>query len=111
MKKINLPKLTFWRAIGFFIAIIGIYAIIERYAKGLGAVTNLSDNFPWGLWIGFDILCGVGLAAGGFTICAVTYVFNIEKFKPLTLLNWGVTGLMFIALGLLGLIEARRTNR
>lgn len=84
MKKINLPKLTFWRAVGFFIAIIGIYAIIERYAKGLGAVTNLSDNFPWGLWIGFDILCGVGLAAGGFTICAVTYVFNIEKFKPLT---------------------------
>ncbi|HSD64980.1 MAG TPA: NrfD/PsrC family molybdoenzyme membrane anchor subunit, partial [Ignavibacteriaceae bacterium] len=34
-------------------------------------------------WIGFDILCGVGLAAGGFTICAVTHIFNIEKFKPL----------------------------
>ncbi len=84
MKTINLPKLTFWRAVGFFITIIGIYAIIERYTKGLGAATNLSDDFPWGLWIGFDILCGVGLAAGGFTICAVTYVFNIEKFKPLT---------------------------
>jgi Ni/Fe-hydrogenase subunit HybB-like protein len=54
-----------------------------RYTRGLGSVTNLSDRFPWGLWVGFDILCGVGLAAGGFTITTVVYVFNIKRFKPI----------------------------
>ena len=43
----------------------GLYATIVRFGKGLGAATNLSDSFPWGIWIGFDILCGVALAAGG----------------------------------------------
>ena len=51
--------------------------------SGLGAVTNLSDAYPWGLWVGFDILCGVGLAAGGFTITTVVYVFNVKRFKPI----------------------------
>ena len=50
---------------------------------GLGASTNLSDRFPWGIWIGFDILCGVGLAAGGFTIVAIVHIFNLEQFKPI----------------------------
>ena len=46
-------------------------------------MTNLSDALPWGLWVGFDILCGVGLAAGGFTITTVVYVFNVKRFKPI----------------------------
>ena len=45
--------------------------------------TNLNDQFPWGIWIGFDILCGVGLAAGGFTLVAVVHIFNIERYKPI----------------------------
>ena len=49
----------------------------------MGASTALSDSFPWGLWIGFDILCGVALAAGGFTISACVYIFNIQRFKPI----------------------------
>jgi Ni/Fe-hydrogenase subunit HybB-like protein len=43
----------------------------------------LSDRFPWGLWIGFDVLCGVGLAAGGFTLVATVHIFNIERYKPI----------------------------
>ena len=50
---------------------------------GLGGSTNLSDKFPWGLWIGFDVLCGVGLAAGGFTLVAIVHIFNIERYKPI----------------------------
>jgi Ni/Fe-hydrogenase subunit HybB-like protein len=42
----------------------------------------LSDKFPWGIWIGFDVLCGVGLAAGGFTLAAIVHVFNIKTYKP-----------------------------
>jgi Ni/Fe-hydrogenase subunit HybB-like protein len=61
----------------------GGYATYLRFFKGLGASTNLSDEFPWGLWIGFDVLCGVGLAAGGFTICALVHILRIKKYAPL----------------------------
>jgi Ni/Fe-hydrogenase subunit HybB-like protein len=82
MKSFTLPKITFWRAVAVIIVTAGLYSTYLRIFQGL-SITNLSDQFPWGLWIGFDILVGVGLAAGGFTICAVTHIFNIEKFKPL----------------------------
>ena len=61
----------------------GLYATWLRVTGGLGAVTNLSDQFPWGIWVGFDILCGVGLAAGGFTLCAIVHIFNLENYKPI----------------------------
>jgi Ni/Fe-hydrogenase subunit HybB-like protein len=80
----NFLKFTFWKVVGVIIIVAGLVSTYIRFTKGLGATTNLSDAFPWGIWIGFDMLCGVGLAAGGFTLCAVTHIFNIEKFKPLT---------------------------
>jgi Ni/Fe-hydrogenase subunit HybB-like protein len=78
----RLPKLTFWRVVLVLILAAGFYSTLLRFTKGLGAATNLSDQFPWGLWIGFDVLCGVGLAAGGFTLAAIVYVFHIERFHP-----------------------------
>jgi Ni/Fe-hydrogenase subunit HybB-like protein len=50
---------------------------------GLGAVTNLSNHFPWGLWIAFDVMTGVALAAGAFVIAAVVYIFGLKRFEPL----------------------------
>jgi len=82
--KILVPKITFWRVIAVIIVISGIYSTYLRFTGGLSASTNLNDDFPWGLWIGFDILVGVGLAAGGFSICAIVHIFNIERYKPLT---------------------------
>lgn len=81
--KIKIPKLTFWSSVFWVIVALGIYSTILRFTKGLGAVTNLSDEFPWGLWIGFDVLCGVGLAAGGFVIAAAVYIFNLEEYKSI----------------------------
>ncbi|MFN3134739.1 MAG: NrfD/PsrC family molybdoenzyme membrane anchor subunit [Candidatus Kryptonium sp.] len=81
--KVKVPKLTFWGFVFWIIVALGIYSTILRFAKGLGAATNLSDNFPWGLWIGFDVLCGVGLAAGGFVIAAAVYIFNLEEYKSI----------------------------
>ena len=81
--KIKVPKLTFWGFVFWIIVALGIYSTILRFTKGLGAATNLSDNFPWGLWIGFDVLCGVGLAAGGFVIAAAVYIFNLEEYKSI----------------------------
>jgi c(7)-type cytochrome triheme protein len=83
MFTIKLPKLSFWRFILLAIMAAGVYATVLRFTKGLVATTNLSDRFPWGIWIGFDVMCGVALAAGGFTISAIVYIFHIEKYHPI----------------------------
>jgi Ni/Fe-hydrogenase subunit HybB-like protein len=72
-----------WRLVFYLLVALGGVVLLRRYVYGLGAVTNLSDKYPWGLWIGFDVLCGVGLAAGGFTITTLVYVFDAKRFKPI----------------------------
>jgi len=83
MPMLRWPRLTFWQWVFWLVMAGGLYATVVRVVYGLGGSTNLSDNFPWGLWIGFDILCGVGLAAGGFTLAAIVHIFNIERYKPI----------------------------
>lgn len=80
MKRLNL---TFWKMVAGVIFVLALYATYIRFAKGLGAATDLSDEFPWGLWVGFDVLVGVGLAAGGFVIAATVHIFNLEKYEPI----------------------------
>jgi Ni/Fe-hydrogenase subunit HybB-like protein len=80
---IRLPKITVWRAIFAAIMLSGLYATYLRIFYGLGGSTNLSDKFPWGIWIAFDVMCGVGLAAGGFTLVAIVHIFRIERYKPI----------------------------
>jgi Ni/Fe-hydrogenase subunit HybB-like protein len=74
---------TFWQWVFAALMVAGLYATYIRVFYGLGGATNLTDEFPWGIWVGFDILCGVGLAAGGFTLAAIVHIFNIEEFKPI----------------------------
>ncbi|MBI9110858.1 sulfate respiration complex protein HmcC [Maridesulfovibrio ferrireducens] len=62
------------------IIVMGLVITVLRFTKGLGAVTNLDDNNPWGIWIGFDLLCGVALAAGGYTTSAACYIFGLKRF-------------------------------
>lgn len=85
MTRVNVrfPKITFWRVVLLLVLAAGLYATVIRFTRGLGASTNLSAQFPWGIWIGFDVLCGVALAAGGFTLSAVVYIFHIEKYRPI----------------------------
>jgi len=78
-----LSQLSFWKVVAGVILLAGAYSTVVRFLGGLGAATNLTDQFPWGLWIGFDVLCGVGLAAGGFTLAAIVYIFNIKRFEPI----------------------------
>jgi Ni/Fe-hydrogenase subunit HybB-like protein len=80
---VKFPKLTFWRVVFALVMLAGLYATGLRFLKGLGASTHLSDDFPWGVWIGFDVLCGVMLAAGGFTLMAAVHIFNADRFKPI----------------------------
>jgi Ni/Fe-hydrogenase subunit HybB-like protein len=82
---VTVPKIrfTFWKAVFLFIMAAGVYATWVRFRYGLGASTNLSDQFPWGLWIGFDVMCGVMLAAGGFTLTAAVEIFNIKRWHSI----------------------------
>ena len=62
---------------------IGGVAGIYRLIYGLGASTNLTDLWPWGLWINLDVLGGVAMAAGGFIIAGTVYILNWKKYKPI----------------------------
>ncbi len=73
--------MTPFNIISGIIILIGVVLTILRFSKGIGAVTNLDDNNPWGIWIGFDLLCGVALAAGGYVTCATCYIFGLKHFK------------------------------
>lgn len=76
-------KFTFWKLVFLVLMAAGFYGTVVRFAQGLGRSTNLNDQFPWGLWIGFDVLCGVMLAAGGFTLTAAVHIFNIKRLRPI----------------------------
>lgn len=76
-------RLSFWRFAFWIIVIGGLALMTVRFAQGLGAVTNLSDTYPWGIWKALNVVCGIGLGGAGFTIMAAVYVFNVEKFRPI----------------------------
>lgn len=63
---------------------LGLELIAYRFYAGLGAVTNLSDGYPWGFWIGIDILVGIALAAGGFVMAGLVHIFGGHRFHALT---------------------------
>jgi Ni/Fe-hydrogenase subunit HybB-like protein len=72
--------LTPFNIVAGLILAVGLVITVMRFTGGLGAVTNLSDYNPWGLWIGFDLLVGVALAAGGYVTSAACYIFGLKRF-------------------------------
>ena len=74
------PEFSLFNIITGAILIMGLFLTILRFTKGIGAVTNLDNNNPWGIWIGFDLLCGVALAAGGYVTSASCYIFGLKRF-------------------------------
>ncbi len=93
---------TPFNIIAGIIVIIGLIITILRFTGGLATVTNLSDYNPWGIWIGFDLLCGVALAAGGFVTSAAVYIFGMKRYhsavRPAILT--GVLGYALVALAI-----------
>lgn len=65
------------------LVIISLVLLFIRFIYGLGTATNLSDGRPWGFWIVFDDMCGVALAAGGFTLAGIVHIFGREKYRSL----------------------------
>ena len=93
---------TLFNGIVAVILLIGIPVIFYRLIYGLGPSTNLSDNNPWGIWIGFDMLCGVALAAGGFVIGSAVHLMGMKDyeflFRPAVLT--GFLGYLFAIIAL-----------
>ncbi|MCB0283034.1 MAG: Ni/Fe-hydrogenase cytochrome b subunit [Calditrichae bacterium] len=74
---------TPWFTVGVIFIALGAIVTLYRFIFGIGAVTNLSDGVPWGIWIAFDVVTGIALAAGGFTMAALIYIFNRGQYSPL----------------------------
>ena len=74
-KRIQIFKGILWFVVGLAAAVT-----VVRFTRGLGTSTALSDTTPWGLWVGFDVMGGVALAAGGFVVAAIVYIFRREKY-------------------------------
>jgi len=58
------------------IFLIAAYFIARRFIFGLGAVTNLSDGYPWGIWIAYDVIIGCALACGGYAMALVAVSYT-----------------------------------
>jgi Ni/Fe-hydrogenase subunit HybB-like protein len=77
---IQKPALTPFNVVAGIIVVVGLIITVIRFTQGLRATTNLSDYNPWGIWIGFDLLVGVALAAGGYVTSAACYIFGLKRF-------------------------------
>lgn len=90
---------------GVFVLIIlalnGLVFLMGRFFFGIGAVTNLNNQYPWGLWIGVDVAAGVALAAGGFTTAALGHVMHREEYHAIVrpALLTAMLGYTFVAFG------------
>lgn len=91
--------------VGVLIAlvVIGLTVAAYRFVFGLSAVTNLTQQYPWGLWIAIDVATGVALAAGGFTTAALAHIFHRENYHAITrpALLTAMLGYTFVGIGLM----------
>lgn len=62
---------------------LAVFFIIKRFFFGIGSVSNMSDGYPWGIWIAYDVVVGTGLACGGYAMALLVYVFNRGEYSPL----------------------------
>ncbi len=73
------------RPFKYLLVFLGIWLVVLlwRFAAGIGAVSGLSDGYPWGIWIAFDVVTGTALACGGYAVAILCYIFNKGKYHPL----------------------------
>jgi len=70
-----------------FIVLLALFAItlpviIWRFVVGLGPSTGMSDGYPWGIWIAFDVVTGTALASGGFAVALMVFILNRWRYHP-----------------------------
>jgi Ni/Fe-hydrogenase subunit HybB-like protein len=77
--------IIFNRFTKFLVMFLGLWVLIllYRFATGIGTVSGLTDGYPWGIWIAFDVVTGTALACGGYAIAILAYILNKGKYHPL----------------------------
>ena len=81
------------------IILTGLVLIVWRFANGLGSVSNVSQDIPWGLWKGFNVVTGVAFAGGAYVLTFMVYILKMHKYHTVirvTVLN-GFLAYMFYA--------------
>jgi len=96
--RLAVVKTVLWALVGVLAAVT-----VARFLRGLGASTALSDAAPWGLWIAFDVMSGVALAAGGFVLAATVYIFGGQQYRHFVrpAILTALLGYIAVAVGLL----------
>jgi len=85
------------------IMLLGLGLIVIRFINGIGSVTNLTQETPWGIWIGFDVVTGVAFAGGAYVLTFMVYILKMNKYHSIvriTVLN-GFLAYVFYAGALL----------
>jgi formate dehydrogenase iron-sulfur subunit len=82
-ERVSGSLLTWPTALLALVMLVGLVAALIRFRLGLGATTNLTNDWPWGLWKGFNVLVLIALGAGGFTSAALIYIFGGERYHGL----------------------------
>jgi Ni/Fe-hydrogenase subunit HybB-like protein len=77
--------IIFNRFTRFLVMFLGLWVLIllYRFFTGIGTVSGLTDGYPWGIWIAFDVVTGTALACGGYAIAILAYILNKGKYHPL----------------------------
>jgi len=94
---------TLFNIISLPIMLLGLALIVIRFIYGIGSITNLTQETPWGLWIGFDVVTGVAFAGGAYVLTFMVYILNMHKYHSIvrvTVLN-GFLAYVFYAGALL----------
>jgi Ni/Fe-hydrogenase subunit HybB-like protein len=78
-------RLNFRPLVWVLLALMGVAFVVAmiRFANGIGPVSNLSNAYPWGFWISFDLFTGVAIGSGAFVMAAIVYIFELKEFQPL----------------------------
>jgi len=77
------PRPTLWEWIFILLMLGGLYALWLRVTAGLGAATHLTDQFPWGLFTGLNVFCGLSLSVGGFLVAFIVELFKLRAYRPI----------------------------
>ncbi|MCE5346996.1 MAG: polysulfide reductase NrfD [Bacteroidales bacterium] len=82
--------LTPFNIISIPVMLLAAIILVYRFWKGLGPVTNLTQEVPWGIWKGFNVITGVAFAGGAYVLTFLVYILNLKKYHSIvriTVLN------------------------
>ncbi|MCL4186809.1 MAG: Ni/Fe-hydrogenase cytochrome b subunit [Rhodobacteraceae bacterium] len=82
-ERLRAPLITPLTLVLGLLAAVAAYFVVQRFALGLGAVTNINAGYPWGIWVVIDVVIGSAIGCGGFAMALLIYVFNRGEHSPL----------------------------